>query len=448
MQSPIREPPHLTHIATNGTAVLDPAEIVQRVKDAYRNNNWLQAEALCRQLLTQQPDSFDALNVLGMITAQTGRTEEAAALLVRAVAIEPDRLEALGNLGNVLHDLKRYDEALAQFDRLLRLRPDDAQTLCNRGVVLGDMNRHQAALESYDQALGIDPDSDQALINRGVALRALGRHADGLESFERALVLKPESVEALINRGSALDDLQRYGEAQQCYERALQIRPDSAGAHWNLSMYLLRQGDFGRGWKEHEWRWQGTHLAGFKRDFQPPLWLGDASLEGKTILLHSEQGLGDTMHFCRYAKAVAALGATVVLEAPAPLLPLLKDVAGVSRLVPTGTPLPDFDLHCPLLSLPLAFHTDADSIPADVPYLFSDPDRVALWKARLGRKTKPRVGLVWSGSPTQKNDRNRSMSLAQLLPLFDDTVEWISLQKDVRDEDARLLASQIGRAHV
>ncbi|MEQ1935217.1 MAG: hypothetical protein ABL962_15255, partial [Fimbriimonadaceae bacterium] len=172
------------------------------------------------------------------------------------------------------------------------------------------------------------------------------------------------------------------------------------------------------------------------------LWLGNAPLEGKTILLHSEQGYGDTLHFCRYAKLVAALGARVILEVQPTLLPLLANLEGTHQVIPKGDALPHFDYHCPLLSLPLAFKTDLETIPADIPYVFSDTTHAAMWRDKLGKKTRLRVGLVWSGSPAQANDHNRSIALAQLLPLLHEGVEWISLQQDVRASDAGLLSQR------
>ena len=173
-------------------------------------------------------------------------------------------------------------------------------------------------------------------------------------------------------------------------------------------------GDFARGWQEYEWRWKLEQRDNGRRDFQQPLWLGSETLEGRTILLHSELGLGDTLLFCRYAKEVAGLGAKVVLEVQPPLLPLLADLEGVTQAVPRGALLPEFDYHCPLMSLPLAFKTDLSNIPADIPYIRSDVERVAAWQAKLGRKNKPRVGVVWNGAeralPVQPGLRQWSAS--------------------------------------
>ena len=296
-------------------------------------------------------------------------------------------------------------------------------------------------MASYERAIASKPDFAEAHNNRGLALCDLDRHNEALVSFERAIALKPDFAEAYYNRGNTLRELRRHTDALVSYQRAIALRPDYASAHWNLADCHLLLGDFANGWKEYEWRWKLNQREHGKRDFAQPLWSGAQPLKGRKVLLHSEMGLGDTLLFCRYAKEVAALGAQVVLEVQPPLLLLLAGLEGVAGTVPHGAPLPAFDYHCPLLSLPLAFRTDMQSIPASVPYIRSNPERVASWRFKLGEKSKPRVGIVWSGSAALKNDR-RSMGLAAMLPLLRDWAEWVSLQKEVRDADNALLASR------
>jgi hypothetical protein len=202
----------------------------------------------------------------------------------------------------------------------------------------------------------------------------------------------------------------------------------------------LLLGDFARGWAGYEWRWKQEQVARYKRDYPQPLWRGSESVAGKTILLYAEQGLGDMLQFCRYAGRVAALGAQVVLEAPPALQPLLSGLRGITKVIAQGTTPPTFDVHCPVTSLPLAFNTTADTIPNQVPYLAADRGRAALWLDKLGAKTRPRVGLAWSGNLLP--DPNRSMALADALGLALDGIELVSLQKEVRASDTALLASR------
>ena len=364
-------------------------------------------------------------------------------MLSRAASSNPNDAAVHSHLGNVLRGLKRPADALQSYERALALKPDYAEAHYSRGNALSDLKRHAEALESYERALALRPDLAEAYNNRGMALNALNRSAEALESYERALALKPDYAEAYNNRGITLFELKRHVDAVESYERAVALEPDYCAAHWNLALCRLLLGDFALGWQEYEWRLKEGQQADPGRDFVQPLWLGAQTLEGKTILLQSEQGLGDTLQFCRYAKEVAALGANVLLEVQPPLVQLLAGVEGVTRVLQESSPLPAFDYHCPLMSLPLAFKTDLHNIPSSrIPYIRSDAARVAAWREKLGIRTKLRVGLVWSGSIAHKNDRNRSMALAEILPLVCDWAEWVSLQKDLNESDAALLASR------
>jgi tetratricopeptide (TPR) repeat protein len=405
------------------------------------------AEALesYERAIALRPDYADAYYNRGVALGELDRLAEALESYQRAISLKPDYAEAYNNRGIALNDLGRYPEALASCERAISLKPDYAIAYNNRGVTLGNLERHAEALASYERAISLKPDYAEAHNNRGNVLHDLERYAEALASCERAIELAPDYAEAYYHRGNALRDLHRHVEAVDSYERALALKPDYASAHWNLADCRLLLGDFARGWEEYEWRWKLEQRA--RRDFPQPLWLGTPKVEGRTILLHSEFGLGDTLLFCRYAREVAALGAKVVLEVQPPLLSLLADLEGVTEILPKGASLPAFDYHCPLMSLPLAFKTDLHNIPAAVPYIRSNPARVAAWQAKLGEKNKPRVGLVWSGSTALRNDK-RSMMLAEMLPLVRDCAEWVSLQKEVPEADIALLASRSDVRHV
>ncbi len=407
------------------------------------------AEALERygRAIALKPDHADAYYNRGVALDELDRPAEALESYDRVIALKPDYAEAHNNRGLALGRLQRYAEALASYERAIALKPDYARAHNNRGVALGELERPTEALASYHRAIALKPDYAEAYNNRGIALCELSRPAEALESYERGIAIRPDYAEAFYNRGNALRDLHRHGDAIDSYERALALKPDYASAHWNLADCRLLLGDFALGWQEYEWRWKLEQRDNRRRDFQQPLWLGGKTLEGRTILLHSELGLGDTLLFCRYAKEVAALGATVVLEVQPPLLPLLADLEGIEQAVPRGAPLPAFDYHCPLMSLPLAFKTDLGNVPANIPYIRSDAARAAAWQAKLGEKRKPRVGVVWSGSKALRNDR-RSMALADMLPLVRDWAEWVSLQKEVRESEAALLTSRADLRHV
>ncbi len=257
----------------------------------------------------------------------------------------------------------------------------------------------------------------------------------------------PNSVDTFYNRGNVLKELNRPDDALASYGKAIALQPDHAEAHWNESLLRLLSGDFARGWSKYEWRWRSRALAFRHRNFLQPLWLGADPIQGKTILLHGEQGLGDTIQFCRYAPLVAARGAQVILEVDESLRELVTGLAGVSRCVAKGDSLPEFDLHCPLLSLPLAFGTRLETIPATTPYLRAPARAVASWEARLAETNRPRIGMVWSGDARHKEDRNRSIGLRTLLPLLGVPATFVSLQRDVRAVDAQLLHERDDMLH-
>jgi len=401
------------------------------------------------------------------------RLTEALAAYDAALSLTPDDHEPPANRGIVLRDLKRYDEAFAAYDRALALKPDFTDAIVARGNVFYQMGRHADALAEYERALTMEPDFAYGFNNRGNALQALGRHDEALKSFERALTLDPAYVEAhnnrgnalielnrhdealadydaaiaakpfafaLVNRGSALRYLGRTDEAMASFEQAIALDPKLPEAHWNKALLALTLGDYETGLAGYEWRWRGaTELT--PRGFAQPQWQGE-DIAGRTILLHAEQGYGDSIQMLRYLPLVKARGARVLLELPDSLKPLLGVHGEGVTVFTKGTALPAFDVHCPLMSLPLAFGTRIDTVPAEVPYLFAPPERVARMSARLPQTRARRIGLAWSGKPSHKNDHNRSIALSRLKPLLDvPGNSFVSLQREYREADLGALTA-------
>lgn len=398
-----------------------------------------QAREIYLRVLELQPHHADAQHLAGVVAYQTGNLVEAVERMGRAIELNPGMVAAYSNRGLALRDLRRSAEALDSYDLALKLKPELAVVHSNRGLVLHDLGRLEEAVESYDAALRLEPDYAEARVNRGNALKDLGRLDEALESFDRALALKPDLAVVHSNRGVVLQELKRLAEALDSFDRGLKLAPDHAETHWNLALCRLLMGDFARGWEGYEWRWANAQLKGQigeKRRCAQPLWLGAEPLQGRTILLYGEGGLGDTLQFCRYAKLAADSGARVILEVPASLLALLeKNLAGVAQVVEQGCALPAFDIHCPLPSLPLAFKTGLNNVPAVDPRIASDPARVAEWQARLGKPTAPRIGLVWSGNASHRNDRKRSVALRELIEQLPPQCQYVSLQKETRPSD-------------
>ncbi|HWK43785.1 MAG TPA: tetratricopeptide repeat-containing glycosyltransferase family protein [Stellaceae bacterium] len=431
------------------------------------------AEALASydKALAIRPDYAEALYNRGNALQALDRPVDALASYDRALAGKADYAEALCNRGNVLRELDRPRDALASYDRAIAIRPDYAEAWSNRGIALTELGRPLDALASCDRALAIRPDHADALSARGLALRDLARQPEALDSYDRALALRPDFADAQINKanvlrdigrfeeaeaacrvavtlrpdlpaaqhnlGNMLQDLGRVDEAEAYFREALRLNPNSAGTHSNLGMLLMLVGRLDEAWPEYEWRWRIDGMRGVtdRRDFVQPQWTGEP-LGDRVLLVHAEQGFGDSLQFCRYVALLAASGARIVVEVPPALRRLVTSFAGLEHVVARGDPLPDFDLHCPMLSLPGAFRTTLATIPAAVPYLRADAGEAAVWRERLGALPGLRVGLVWAGNPRRQVaamevvDRRRSVTLDHLAPLADIAgVSFVSLQK-------------------
>jgi tetratricopeptide (TPR) repeat protein len=434
-----------------------------------------QAQAIYEKVLQLQPSNFDALQLLGVLSTQKKdnllaiefyskalqinpqhaasynnlgvvfheqkRFDEAIKVYERAIAIAPKYADAYYNRGNALKELERFEEALASYEESIALVPNHAEAYLGKGIALKDLKRIEEALLCYEKAININPEYTKVYFSQGVALHSLGRLEEALIHYDKAISIKSNYVDAHCNRGVLLGDLGRTEDASESLKKAISLAPNNALANFNLALCNLQSGNFKDGWNQYECRWESFKITpkNGARTFTQPLWLGGKSIQDKTILLHSEQGLGDTLQFCRYASLVANLGATVILEVQAPLVKLLSNLKGVSKVIASGDPLPQFDYQCPLLSLPLAFKTELDSIPASPKYLVSDEKKLAHWQAILGEKKLPRVGVVWSGNAGYGNDINRSIGLNDLIDHLPDNCEYVSLQKEIRDADRQML---------
>jgi tetratricopeptide (TPR) repeat protein len=423
-----------------------------------------EALASYEQALAIIPNYVEALHNRGSVLETLGRYAEALASYDRVLALVPHHSETDYRRGVVLARLGRHAEALGVFDRAFQMRPNDAEVLNNRGVSLAALERHEEALTSFCKSLAVDPDYAQAYYNRaltldalkrpeealsdceralaldptyveahnnrGILLDELGRHEEALANYDRALALRPDYAEALNNRGTALIELARFEYALASYDAALALAPDYVEGRWNRSLLLLRCGDFERGWQEYEWRrrrdaWDPRNFAGAE-------WT--AGSDAKRVLVYAEQGLGDTIQFARFAQSLAERGKEVVLEMQPPLGRLMSSLAGVT-VVRRGEPLPGFDAHIPLMSLPHALGTTLANLPAKTPYLVAEPALVERWAARLPPDRSLRVGIACQGNPAAPFDKVRSFPLSTFAPLARIAdVTLLSLQKHHRIE--------------
>jgi Flp pilus assembly protein TadD len=450
-------------------------QLLQEGYHFHQTGDFLRAEQICRQLVQVEPANALAWSLLGAACAALGKLGEATASFQEAIQVKPDYLEAYNNLSILLTSQGRLEEAVATLHQALRLRPEAADTLNHLGVARAAQGRFDEALASYREALRLRPDYVEAHNNLGILFLSRGRYEEAEVSFQQALLLRPSFVEALTNRGnarahrgaydeasadfrqalvlrpdygaahvglgSALGRLGRLEEASACYRHALQVNPRDVEAHYNLATVLLLMANLKDGWAEYEWR--RLRAGAVKRNFTQPEWDG-SELAGRTILLHAEQGLGDTIQFLRYAPLVKQRGGTVVVECQPALVPLLTGCRDVDLLVPRRAALPAFDVHAPLLSLPRILGTTFATVPAEVPYLVADPELVEHWRKELGDAGTFKIGIAWQGDPKHSEDRNRSIPLEHFEPLAQvPGVRLVSLQKGPGVEQLAALADRL-----
>ncbi|HEY3948484.1 tetratricopeptide repeat protein [Phenylobacterium sp.] len=380
------------------------------------------ALAACDRATALDPAFVEAWRSRAIVLGELGRPGEALESFDRALTLRPGYAEAWAGRGNVLSGMGRHAEALESFDRALAARPDFAEALANRAAPLRSLDRAGEALADAERALALRPDHAEAHVARGGALYDLRRLDEALASYDRALALEPQRPEVHDNRAVVLHELRRLDEAMAGYDRAIALRPTFAEAQHHQAMCRLMLGDFAAGWAQYEWRW-ATEQLGWDRSPSPaPVWLGEGEVVGRRVLVRAEQGLGDTLQFCRYVRDLAARGAAVTLAVQPGLERLLARLEGVVQAPVRGAPLPPHDLQVPLMSLPLALGAGA---PGGQPYLSADRDAAAAWAARLADAPGLRVGLCWAGGvrPGQfvadRIDRRRSLPLEAFAPLAD-----------------------------
>ncbi len=423
-----------------------------------------EAVASYNKSITLKPDYADAYYNLGNALKEQGQLDKAAKSYEQAILYRQDYADAYYNLGNVLKAQRKLDKAADSFKKAITLKPNYAMAHCNFGSVLQELGKIDEAIASYKIATILKPDYAMAYCNLGTAFQELGKIDEAITIYKKVLSFKPNFVMAHTNLGSAFQESGLLNEAKTCYEKAIMLNPDHAmaysnlgsilqefgniddaiknydraidlnpdepTAHKNKSIALLLKENFTEGWPEYEWRLQTR--AHSLRNFQKPRWDG-SPLHGKSILVHSEQGFGDTIQFVRYLPMVKAQGGHVIFECHNSLFRLLKNCTGIDRIVERSSdvvPEVQFDFHIPLLSLPGLFGTTLDSIPSDVPYVTVDSSLVEKWHIRLNHDSNFKIGIVWAGNPSFKNYHNRSCSLSDFAALAEITgLSFYSLQK-------------------
>ena len=386
-----------------------PQEQINQLVNLYNQGQLAAVVEKANILTAKYPDSFLVWNFLGAANKGLGFVQAASEAFTKVTDLNPTYPDGFNNLGVTLQEQSKLDEAIVSFNKALSLKPDYA----------GAYN------------------------NMGIALKEQGKLDEAIASYNKALSLKPDYAEALNNRAGIYAEFHLFEEAMADYDRALQIKPDFHDANFAKALTLLLGGDYANGWPLYESRWQMVHRKAQAKLFDSPPWLGDSTIVGKTILVHSEQGLGDTIQFSRYLPLIRDRNANVIVRAQPLVRELLSSLDGISEIFSPDDELPDWDFHCPMMSLPLAFGTTLETIPFPDPYLSVDKQLVKSWERRLGSKKKPRIAIAWRGNPENKNDWKRSIRLAEIHHLLNDSFDWICLHPDCTDEEAGMVSSSM-----
>ena len=336
------------------------------------------------------------------------------------------------------HHAGKLNEAEKLYHQLLSYFPNEVGVLSPLGTLLLQLEKHNEGVAVLKQSLKIHPQQPDVFYNLGVELQKHTKLEEALDVYNQALKLNPNDINTLLNSGNTLKDLKRFDEAIVQYDQAVKLEPKLAAAYWNKSLIKILKGEYEEGWRLYEWGWQAGERKS-THQFGQPTWLGEQSLNGKTIPIFQEQGLGDFIQFCRYIPLLETMGANVLVDAPIALRSILSTLNANVGFIEEGYDQVSVDMICPVMSLPFAFKTTLESIPSQAPYLFANQNKKIEWKKRLGNKIKPRIGIVWSGSMTNKIDLNplsrRNIPLDQLKPIFELPLEFHALQKEFRPED-------------
>jgi tetratricopeptide (TPR) repeat protein len=450
---------------------------------AYRQTDWKEAARLYARAVACAPENIRHLSNLSLALKAGGRLREAISTLDRLLALRPDDTAAHLKRGDILFSLREFDEALSSYQRIPPEAREGAMAASGRGNVFRKREQHARALDAYADALGLDGDLLSAYRGIGMVLQAQGRYEVARETFERALHRDPDSSALLYNLARAQESLGLWPDAMASLKRAFDLQsavveqhpqdsvalgllgqinlargdpqgavashrraaaldPENGTRRWDLALALLLAGEYEEGWRAYADRWDCADLLIRRRQFEQPVWDGRESLQGKTLLVWGEQGFGDALQFSRFARLATERGAKVLLEVFQPLVPLFDGVPWAHQVLASGAPLPAFDLHCPLMTLPLHFGTTLASIPAESGLPAIPEQEVRRWQERLGPRRGLRVGIAWSGRPTHQLDGTRSIGLQRFLQGFPDSVQLVSLQREVRSADAPTLAAR------
>ena len=405
------------------------------------NSKYAEANKIYSEILAVKPLNTEALFGVGVIAQKLKSDDLATSFFSKVIEIDNNHEEAFLKRGQVYFVSGNFDLAIADFTSALQINPLNLMALNSRGIVNTHASHFSHALKDFGKAIQICSSNADLFYNRGLVHWNQKNYLAAIRDYTCAIELRPDYYQAFNNRGSAYRELANFEMALKDFETSTNLKSDFADGYWNQSLIHLMLGDYEKAWPLYEYRWLSKYFPSEKRHFSVPLWIGNQSIRRKTILIHSEQGLGDTIHFCRYIKLLQKKKCKILMEVEKPLLNLMKCLLPPENIFQKGSILPKFDFHCPLISLPLAFNTSVTSVPFPKSYLTANNRRVAWWKTHLGNTTKPRVGLCWRGNPSHPNDSRRSTSLRDIFGTLRSDFEWLSLQYSIDDEETKLIKS-------
>ena len=421
---------HLQSLKTNAYQITE-----QLLNDGRYN----ESKEILAELLTEDPSDYLAIHMLGLLAKKTYQWTLAIAFFTKA--IETNRMHFASYLerGLIYRKLADLPSSISDFSSAIKINPASFEALNNRGIVLCQAGKSAQAIFDFSGAIALKPKCSEAYFNRGLAQRILGNTNAALNDYTRSIKLDLKNYRALNNRAMLHRDLKNFDKAIHDLDQCLSVQPNFSEALWNKSLTLLLIGEYDLGWELYESRWSTPEFKSKIRNFSSPLWLGENSLKNKTILIHSEQGLGDTLQFCRYINLFRDLSCTVLLEVERPLKTIMCSLLPKKNIFEKGSQLPTFDYHCPMMSLPLAFKTVGITYLENGPYLRPNASAVAQWSGVLGKSNKTRIGLAWRGNPNHVKNKIRSIELKELIPQLSPSFDWISLEINPSEEEADLM---------
>ena len=429
-------PENIISSGVSSTAIRIKMEKADRLNGL---NELEKAYEIYKEILYENTGHADALFGIGIILEKQQKYDLALQFLSRAIESNPGKTQALLMRGSIFRKQGMSKNAILDFTEVIANHPDNFEVLIARGITLGQSSQFRMAINDFSMAIKINGNSAEAFYNRGVAYEKLYEFEAAVEDYSMAIKLNPYDYKAYNNRGVAWREIKCFDAALKDFEKSVEINADFAEGFYNKSLTLLSVCALDEGFKLFEYRWKTAHFQSQLRHFLQPLWLGDEDLTGKTILVHSEQGLGDSIQFCRYIKFFEKMECRVLLEIEKPLMSLMRSLLPRECIFEKGSALPKFDVHCPMMSLPHAFGTSPNNIPFSNSYFSAQGKQVEQWRQHLKGSKKPLIGLAWRGNPNHVNDQRRSAKLSELIGFLSTDCEWVSLEKFPTSEERILV---------